>query len=181
MPTFGMLEVFCMCFKIYKFIPEFVFRKVFKIYGLPIKNKNVIRRVGWVSGACMMVRSKEFLEIGGLNERLIFYGEEPEFGFRSSKLHYKTMYCPIAEIIHLGGQSTKKVTTNVEERLVRFSQLQHETVGYINAIWRSRIVLASAYLKRVLSIKKEAYTEAIEYEKKVIRYLKEKRNEEIAN
>lgn len=46
--------------------------------------------------------------IGGLNENIEFYGEEPEFGYRSKKHHYRTIYYPNAEIIHLGGQSSSK-------------------------------------------------------------------------
>lgn len=88
--------------------------------------KAIPRKVGWVAGACMMVRRVEYLTIGGLSEKLEFYGEEPEFGYRSYKLHYQTWYYPDAEIIHLGGQSTQKETIHTEDevRLRRYALLQ---------------------------------------------------------
>lgn len=173
-----LLERICLNFKLYIFLPDIIFRKIFKLYGLPIKNKNIVRQVGWVSGACMLMRSKEYREVGGLNENVEFYGEEPEFGYRTSKLNYKTFYCPISEIIHLGGQSTMKEVIDDKTRLRRYALLQRETVGYAKSIWMSRIVLLAAYCKRLVSHNKEYFTEAIDWEKKVIEFLKEKKNEE---
>lgn len=58
----------------------------------------------------MMMRADKYKIIGGLNENIEFYGEEPEFGYRSYKRYgYKTWFYPDAEITHLGGVSIKKV------------------------------------------------------------------------
>lgn len=175
-PNPGLRACFCLCFRLYRILPSVFVEKCFGIKGLPRKKK-VIRQVGWVSGACMMVRTKEYLAMGGLNENIEFYGEEPEFGYRTAKFHYQTFYYPYAEIVHYGGQSTKKITDD-EIKLRRYALLQRETVGYSKSIWMSRIVLASAYLKKIISSNKEYFIQAILWEKKVIHYLQIKRHEE---
>ena len=150
-PLPSRLERFCMCFKIGKLFP--FAEKILPIKGLPEKRLRT-KQVGWVVGACMMVRAKAYKAIGGLNENIEFYGEEPEFGYRSYKKYgYTTWFYPGAEIIHLGGVSTNKVTHKVDDetRLRRYALLQRETVGYRSAIQMSRIVIFAAYVKRLIS------------------------------
>lgn len=126
------------------------------------------------------LRAKEYKMIGGLNEKIEFYGEEPEFGYRSKKYHYRTIYYPNAEIIHLGGQSSGK-KVDEEIRLRRYALLQRETVGYSKSIWMSRIVLCSAYLKKVILSNRTSLLQAIEWEKKVIDYLQKVQHEETSH
>lgn len=174
-PNPSIMERLIMCFKLYKILPYPINRYLLPM-GAPIQ-KAIPRKVGWVAGACMMVRRVEYLTIGGLSEKLEFYGEEPEFGYRSYKLHYQTWYYPDAEIIHLGGQSTQKETIHTEDevRLRRYALLQKETVGYKTAIRMSQIVLLASYIKRMISPNKEYFSQAITWEKKVITYLKKKK------
>lgn len=181
-PNPSIIERFTMCFKLYRFLPSFILPM-----GVPIK-RNIPRRVGWVVGACMMIRKKQYTKIGGLNEKVEFYGEEPEFGYRTAKLGYQTWYYPFAEIIHLGGKSTPNTALTKEQiaekektRLRRYSLLQRETVGYKQAIYMSYVVLFAANVKKVLSTNKEYFTKSIAWEKKVIKYLKEKLHEEITH
>lgn len=159
-----------MCSKLYKYItpPHWL------IFGLP---KDATRQVGWVSGCAMMIPKSLYEGVGGLNETMGFYGEEPEFGYRTwNKYHLKTLYYHDAEIIHLGGVSSKKTNRTPDEvRLRRYAALQRETVGYNRSIWMSRIVLGFAYIKRAISSNKLCFTEAIEWEKKVIAYLKKQK------
>ena len=144
-------------------------------------NSNTTCSVGWVVGAAMMMRADLYRKVGGLSEQIEFYGEEPEFGYRTTKLGYRTIYYADAELIHLGGESTKKVTVNQETQLYCYSLLQRATVGYSKAILMSQIVILAAYLKRLVSSNKTYFTEAIRYEKEVVRYLKKCRREELSN
>ena len=173
-------ERFCMCFKIHRFFP-FIERL---IRGLPVYPDR-IREAGWVVGACMMMRAELYRKVGGLNENVEFYGEEPEFGYRTSKRYgLRTVYYPDASIVHLGGVSTKKSTvacadTQVEEtRLRRYAKLQRETVGYAYAIWMSRVVIFAGYIKWLVSSDKKYFKDAISYEKRVVKYLQDKLKEE---
>lgn len=166
----GYRERFMMCSRLNRLFPLWLNQAIVK--GLP---KDVSRECGWVSGAAMMVRGKAYAEVGGLNETLIFYGEEPEFGYRTAKKGYKTIYWNGAELIHLGGVATKK-TRPVEEdnnkSFERYAALQRETVGYKKAIRMSRLVIFFAKLKQVIPSVREFYKSANEYERAQIEYLK---------
>lgn len=170
-------ERFCMCFKIYRIVP-FVAHFV---PGLPVYPDR-IREVGWVVGACMMIRAGLYRKVGGLNERIEFYGEEQEFGYRTRKrFGLRTIYYPDASVIHLGGASTKNgigISKTEEDSLRRYAKIQQETVGYTRAILMSRLVLCGCYLKWVVSSNKKYIADAISYEKKVIKYLQYKIHEE---
>lgn len=177
-PNSGYRERITLCFKLHKiFRPKWI-ETFFGLKGLP-RDTQETRQVGWVSGCCMMMRKALYNKIGGLNENIEFYGEEPEFGYRSLRLGYQTLYFPDAEIIHLGGISTPKEKTEEElrkeeaTRLRRYAKLQQETVGYSKAIRMSQIVIFAAYLKRFIAKDKAAWDEAIAYEKRVVEYLKQ--------
>lgn len=183
-PLPSVSERLVMSCKLYKIFPSFV-SKYFFPKGTPYKiHGNIpMRECGWVSGACMLVRKKEYLECGGLNENLIFYGEEPEFGYRACKLGYKTLYNPNFYIIHLGGQSVKKENKKHNDDIIRFerySRLQEETVGYKKAIVMSQVVVAVLYFKGLFYKNKSQIKEFIRYEKSLIKYMKLK-NEETIN
>lgn len=178
-----------MCFKLRKILPRFIAHLILPVGTPGLTDKD--HRVGWVSGCCMLIRRNIYLELGGLNEALEFYGEEPEFGFRLDKLGYETWVVTGAEIIHLGGCSTANVAANflkdLDGRLYRYSQLQKFTVGYLYAIKMSQIVIVAARIKRFLVVSqknKDFFDSAIEYEKKVVGYLKmcdKKQNSEKVN
>lgn len=95
-------DMFVKHFKLGTLLPAFIGRHILPP-GTYRWNRNVPHEVGWVVGAAMLMRAETYKKIGGLNEELEFYGEEPEFGYRSSKLGLKTVYYPDAEITHLGG------------------------------------------------------------------------------
>lgn len=80
----------------------------------------------------------------------------------------------------MGGQSSGK-KVDEEIRLRRYALLQRETVGYSKSIWMSRIVLCSAYLKKVILSNRTSLLQAIEWEKKVIDYLQKVQHEETSH
>lgn len=141
------------------------------------RNPNCSHRTGWVLGACMMVRKDLYIKVGGLNEKLIFYGEEPEFGFRTKKLGYKTIYYADASIMHLGGVSTNKKTKTFEQDIAQYNSLVHLTVGPRKAIIITKITRASLKLKRIFHPNKQYFDTRIAHEAKVIEYFKEQLND----
>ena len=167
----GYRERFMMCSRLFKFLPVWFNQMIVK--GLP---KDVSRGCGWVAGAAMMVRADAYSKVGGLNERLIFYGEEPEFGYRTSRLGYTTRYWTQAELIHLGGVATKKTqksNQDIQKGFERYAVLQRETVGYRKAIRMSQIVNLFARLKMLIPSARQFYKNALDYECKQIDYLRE--------
>jgi hypothetical protein len=179
-PNSGYRERIVLCFKLNRIIPEFVMTNLIRLKGVAYSS-SYSREVGWVAGACMMIPKSLYDKVGGLNENIIFYGEEPEFGHRTSKLGYRTIYYADSEIIHLGGMSTskqqKKALVRLEKRLERYAALINETMGYSKGIRASKIVILSAKIKRLISSNKTYFTQAIDYEREVVKYLRMKKNE----
>lgn len=168
-PKYGLME---------HFICQMRFHKVFPILGkfwhtLPI-SPDITHEVGWVSGCCMMIPRKLYEKVGGLNERLEFYGEEPEFGYRTERLGYKTIYYHEVGIIHLGGQSTKKEQKNdAEVSFRRYCCLVRECNGYKEAIKISYICILANSIKMLLNpFKSSQYIKIINRQRKLISQLK---------
>ncbi|MFM7473010.1 MAG: glycosyltransferase family 2 protein, partial [Crocinitomicaceae bacterium] len=59
--------------------------------------------VAWTSGAAMMVRAKEFIEIGGFDPDFFAHMEEIDWCLRAQSLGYTLMFCPESTVYHLGG------------------------------------------------------------------------------
>lgn len=146
---------------------------------LPAGNKKT-QRCGWVAGCAMMMRADLYNKVGGLNEEIEFYGEEPEFGYRTHRLGYKTVYWPEAEIVHLGGVATKidinSDNKTEEERetqaLRRFDKLVIQTCGRRKAIDIARATKRVYALFRILHPNKQYFTEKIRHENEIIDFLK---------
>lgn len=141
------------------------------------KRPNKTHRTGWVSGCCMMIPRDKYLEVGGLNENLFFYGEEPEFGYRTKRLGYKTIYFPHAEIIHLGGVATNKSDENMhsfENDIKQYDCLVSQTVGAKKAIAITKRTIFSLRVKRLFYKNKNFIDYRINHEKKVVKYFQNK-------
>lgn len=112
-------------------------------------------RTGWVSGCCMMISRKIYIEEGGLCEDLRFYGEEPEFSYRTRKKGYRTIYFGGAEITHLGGYSTtksegKRPDLDNDDYWRWYDVLVERTFGLRKALRLNRITLWSMKLWKLL-------------------------------
>ncbi|MBA4417138.1 MAG: glycosyl transferase family 2 [Syntrophus sp. (in: bacteria)] len=65
--------------------------------------------VDWVCGADFMIRKSILTETGLLDETIFMYAEDVEWGCRIRSFGYKMYYIPHLQIIHLQGESLKKV------------------------------------------------------------------------
>ncbi len=59
--------------------------------------------VMWATGACLMVRSRVFEELGGLDERFFAHMEEIDMCWRMQLHGYKVTVVPEAVVYHVGG------------------------------------------------------------------------------
>jgi N-acetylglucosaminyl-diphospho-decaprenol L-rhamnosyltransferase len=66
------------------------------------------RPVGWLSGACLLVRRAAFDQIGGFDERYFLYKEDVDLGDRLGKAGWLNVYVPSAEVLHQKGHATGK-------------------------------------------------------------------------
>ena len=57
----------------------------------------------WASGAALFMRSKAWHEVGGLDPDFFAHMEEIDLCWRLKNLGYKVVYCPQAEVYHVGG------------------------------------------------------------------------------
>ncbi|MBQ9549018.1 MAG: glycosyltransferase family 2 protein [Bacteroidales bacterium] len=62
-------------------------------------------RVLWVSGACMMVRSSLWKDLGGFDDRFFAHMEEIDFCWRAAHAGWKVTVVPQSKVWHLGGGS----------------------------------------------------------------------------
>jgi GT2 family glycosyltransferase len=60
----------------------------------------------WASGASLLIRRAVFEAIGLLDENYFLYFEEVDFCLRARRAGWTCWYVPIAEVIHLAGQSS---------------------------------------------------------------------------
>lgn len=65
-------------------------------------------KVGWVTGACFMIRAKTIKEVGYLDEKIFLYGEDVDWCLRAQKRGWEVIYLPHVCIFHFGGASMKK-------------------------------------------------------------------------
>jgi GT2 family glycosyltransferase len=83
-----------------------------------------VQEVGWVTGACLMMRRDVFEQIGGFDENFFMYFEDKDICKRVKDLGYKVIYYPETTIIHLLGGSSHRIKKSVN-KYYRNSQLYY--------------------------------------------------------
>ncbi len=102
----SVLNMFLSTTYLYKLFPENRFFGREQMTWWDMENK---KRVDVVTGCFILVRNAAVREVGSLDERFFMYAEETDWCYRFKKSGWEVYYTPDAEIIHLGGQSSKKV------------------------------------------------------------------------
>ncbi|MSS70230.1 MAG: glycosyltransferase family 2 protein [Candidatus Latescibacteria bacterium] len=67
-----------------------------------------IREVGWVTGACLLARRTMLDRIGLLDEGMFMYYEDLDLCFRARGASWKICYVPDAQVVHLGGATSRR-------------------------------------------------------------------------
>jgi hypothetical protein len=95
------------------------------------------REVEVVTGCFMLVRKKAIERIGVLDERFFMYAEETDWCYRFHKNNWRIMFTPDAQIIHLGGQSSKqtqaKMLVQLRLSILRFIKKHYGWLSYKTA------------------------------------------------
>ncbi|MHB1294788.1 MAG: glycosyltransferase family 2 protein [Anaerolineae bacterium] len=108
------------------------------------------QQVGWVTGACMLVRAEAYRQVGLLDEGFFMYSEELDWCRRLADAGWRIVYLPEAMVVHLEGKSSDQV---IAARHIRF---QSSKVRY----WRKhhgalqaealRLFLLATYVLQLL-------------------------------
>lgn len=72
-------------------------------------SRDNVREVDVVTGCFMLVRRKAIEHVGLMDEQFFMYGEETDWCYRFKQAGWKVLFAPVGEIIHFGGQSSRKV------------------------------------------------------------------------
>lgn len=72
-----------------------------------------MREVDVMTGCFMLVRREAIEQVGMMDEQFFMYAEETDWCYQFKEAGWKVMFTPCAEIIHLGGQSSKKIATEM--------------------------------------------------------------------
>ena len=83
----------------YPFCRGRILQKVEKDEGQYDSPQNVL----WVSGACLMVRSRLWKELGGLDNRFFAHMEEIDLCWRMQLRGWKVTVVPASAVYHIGG------------------------------------------------------------------------------
>jgi len=91
-----------------EFVNKLLLHKLFPFFKLGNWNHAQIRDVGWVTGACLLVRREVVEQVGSLDPGMFMFYEDLEWCMRIRKAGWKIFYFPFCQVLHLGGQSTRK-------------------------------------------------------------------------
>ena len=64
------------------------------------------RIVDWLSGACLMIRRKTFVALGGFDEGYFMFVEDVDLCFRAKNSGWRSLFVPGARLTHSGAHST---------------------------------------------------------------------------
>ena len=83
-----------------------VVTKLLNRYLVALPLPETTRRVDWVAGASMLIRSQVFEDIGMLDETFFLYYEETDFCLRARRAGWTTWYVVESSVTHVGSASS---------------------------------------------------------------------------
>jgi len=75
-------------------------------WGITRMSPVIPRKVGWVSGACILTKRETYLALRGFDEGIFLYMEEIDLFKRAQSLNLTVGFCPEARFIHHGFASS---------------------------------------------------------------------------
>ncbi len=108
-----------------------------------------VREVDVVTGCFMLVRRQAIEQVGVLDERFFMYAEETDWCYRFKNAGWRVLFTPEAEIVHLGGQSSKRVHVDMSVQLrlsiLRFIRKHHGPLYY----WLACLLILLFFVVRI--------------------------------
>jgi len=112
-------------------------------------NRDYEQELDWVKGACMLVRSEVFADIGLLDDGFFMFSEEVDLCKRAKAKGWKVLYTPDVQVIHQQGESTKQWGSCWEMVAVEQSKLRYfeKHYGHFYADMYRRLAIVRALLR----------------------------------
>ncbi|MDX8399554.1 MAG: glycosyltransferase family 2 protein [Gallionellaceae bacterium] len=89
-----------------------------------IQRGGVEIEVGWVSGVCLCLRRKDYLSVGGFDERFFMYGEDVALCAQLHRKKGRVVLLDDFDVLHYGGASSPNLSSRIR-----------------NAVWQQRHIL----------------------------------------
>ncbi|MBI2810512.1 MAG: glycosyltransferase family 2 protein [Candidatus Melainabacteria bacterium] len=141
---------------------------------------DAVRVVESVMGAAMLVRRSAIDRVGGFDERFFMYFEEIDWQLRMHSAGFKTLFFPQAQVTHVGGGSTPRVSGAEEKHFsefqissMKFSSKHYGFVGMfvqaVSVLIGSIIsILLWSAIKLILPAKRELAARQIQRSKRIL-------------
>lgn len=131
-----------------------ILNRLFGGYHQTWKDTKTIHSVQACTGAAMFVRLQAMEEVGLLDERFFMYGEDLDWCYRFSQLHWDIHFFPLLKVIHekhsSGLKKAKKVTQHGIHRQTKSAFYDAMRLFYqkhaIGPVWLENAVLLGIHL-----------------------------------
>jgi len=110
--------------------------------GIYDRQYSKVQEVGWVTGACLMIRRDLFVRLGGFDESFFMYFEDKDICKRVRDTGFKVVYYPETSLIHLLGGSSQGIKKSINT-YYRNSQLYY----YQKHLGKFQIAILKLYLR----------------------------------
>lgn len=104
-----------------------------------------------VSGACMLLRSEVFRQVGGFSPLFFMYGEDIDLCARVRKLGLQNFHVPAARVVHHGGGSSSGQFSRVSALF--FHESVYRVIRSHRGVWSAwtyRLLMVAAACCRLL-------------------------------
>lgn len=118
------------------------------------EDRSSVHEVQVVSGACLMVKRQAFEKIGRFSTEYFMYAEEMDLCYRLRQAGYKVCHVGDAEVVHFGGQSTKKKGDGFSDTVMResvFKLLKKFRGNLYACVYRAALFLSAGVRLAILS------------------------------
>ena len=125
--------------------------RTYGVYDMGSWQLKETREVEVVQGACLILRRSAVDAVGPLDTDYFMYTEEVDLCYRLRKSDWPLYWIPQAEVIHLGGQSTRMVAGEMFLQLYRSKvQFFRKNHGRFSALVY-KVILSLSALARILA------------------------------
>ena len=108
------------------------------------------RRVDWILGAALALRSSAVAAVGGFDESYYMYNEEVDLCLRLRRAGWEIHYVPVATVAHAGGASTMQYRPAMAAQYVRSTMRLYTEHFPGPRRTQLRLVLGAALASRLL-------------------------------